>query len=804
MKSLVTASATQIDISTENNVVKNAVILAAGKSSRFRESGVMKPKVLMKLGGLRLLERSILTLHSAGVEHFRIVVGAYRDQVVPEMKALKSLRDIDVEYVVAEDYEKGNGVSFGVGAAGFDEPFLLTMSDHIFSTKTITDFVDLANEKPHLPALACDPELEDVFDMDDATKVASNDGFIGNIGKQIETYDLVDTGLFYFPKKYGKRIGEMTARGANSVSNVIQAFIEESGVRAISLAKPFWQDVDNPDMKGEAERRLMRTLTQPTDGWVSRKINRPISTRLTFLLAKFGVHPNVVTTLAFLLTMVGAYFAGSGVYENIVLGALIFQLSSILDGCDGELARLTFKSTKFGAWYGQLAGNLRYIVFFGALGVSAWLSTGSQVYLFAVFMLVALAIYMLSQIISFAWNRRHEEPQPLIPAASSVNPKSSLFGSVYNIWRKLNGHDVLAFATFLFCIIFLYQAMFWLALLGTTATAIMVSRSVTASQMQKEGAASTIFDKIDPIFFYLLGIVILSALVLNMDFAVVTESLSQVGNKVFLVFSVAIIWILANTMCIRTLVDKKVSFVDLLFNQMTGDAYNQIIPLAGLGGEPYKIKHLTQWLDWHTASRAIVVDRLIHATSGMLFSSLGVGAMLMFVDEIPSGYFIPLLIMAIFFALGSFVMVWLSLSKAPSKIAGYVLKKLKIVEEYRNDPIPARRFFQAFFFKFIGRAFNLVEIFVMFSLFNIEPSFISLLAVAGMVSMSATLFFIIPQGLGVNETGISLALGFLGFPAALGITFGLIRRARMIFWALFGVGLHVAVSVVKRFAVSRA
>lgn len=799
-----TAKTPAIGFSFKKPVVKNAVILAAGKSSRFRESGVMKPKVLMKVGGLRLLERSILTLRAAGVERFRVVVGAYRDQVVPEMESLSSLQDIDIEYVVCEDFELGNGVSFGAGAAGFDEPFLLTMSDHIFSPKTIKDFVALADEQPHLPALACDPQLADVFDMDDATKVASRDGFIHNIGKEINEYDLVDTGLFYFPKKYGQRIGEMAKAGAHSVSNVIQSFIDESGVRAISLDKPMWQDVDNPDMKGEAERRLMRTLHRPGDGWVSRKINRPISTRLTFLLAKYSIHPNVVTTVAFLLTMIGAYFAGSGIYEQIVFGALIFQLASILDGCDGELARLTFRTSRFGGWYEQLAGSLRYIIFFGALGISAWLSTGSQVYFFAVVMLAALAVYMLSQMTSFAWNRRHEEPQRIIPEPASGNEGTSLFGSIYHFWRELNKQDVMAFITFLFCIVFLYQAMFWLALLGTTATAIMVSRSVTASQMQKEGAASTIFDKIDPIYFYLIGMGILCGLIFNMDLQVVADSMSAVGNKLFLVFSVAIIWILANTLCIRTLLGNKVSFVDLLYNQMTGDAYNQIIPLAGLGGEPYKIKHLTQWLDWHTASRAIVVDRLIHATTGMLFSAVGVGAMLLFVADIPPQFFVPLAIFAGIFALGSIIMVWLSLSSAPSTIAGYVLKKLKIVEEFRNDPIPAKRFFLAFFFKFIGRAFNLVELFVMFSIFGINPNFIDLVAVAGMISMSATVFFVIPQGIGVNETGISIALGFLGYTAALGITFGLMRRARMIFWALFGVGLHLAVSVAKKFAVSRA
>jgi hypothetical protein len=126
------------------------------------------------------------------------------------------------------------------------------------------------------------------------------------------------------------------------------------------------------------------------------------------------------------------------------------------------------------------------------------------------------------------------------------------------------------------------------------------------------------------------------------------------------------------------------------------------------------------------------------------------------------------------------------------------------VEEYRNDPVPPRMFFQAFFFKFLGRSFNLVEIYLMFMIFGLAPDIFDLTAVAGFISTSATLFFIIPQGLGVNELGISTALDLLGYTAALGITFGLIRRARMIFWALFGVTLHLAVSVVKKFSWSRA
>jgi CDP-L-myo-inositol myo-inositolphosphotransferase len=804
MNSSVSPTETSASISTSafarNSTVKNAVILAAGKSLRFKENGTQKPKVLLRVGGLRLLERAILTLREAGVENFRIVVGAYREQVVEEMRKIPRLRNLNIEYVVCEDYELGNGVTFGAGAAGFDEPFLLTMSDHIFSPETVDDFIVKATAEPHLPALACDGNLEEVFDMDDATKVASQDGFIQNIGKEIPHYDLVDTGLFYFPAGFGAKVAAKAKAGAHSVSAIIQQLIDEYGVRAVALDDAMWQDIDNPHMKREAERRLMKTLFREEDGWVSRNINRFFSTRISFGLARLGVHPNVITTLVFLLTLVGAFFAASGIYKSIVLGALIFQLASILDGCDGELARLTFRTTRFGSWYGRFAGNLRFVIFSEALGVSAYKATGSQVYLFAVAVLAALAIYMLVQMGTYAWKKRREDGD-LLPLPKQNTNQSGLLDGVFNFWRELNKQDVTAFLTFILCIVFLYQAMFWLALLGTLATSIMVSKTVNAANVAKDGA--TIFDKIDPIFFYLLGVVILCVLIFNMEIGVVADSLAAVGNKVLLVFSVAILWILSNTMCIRTLVKGKVSFPDLLFNQMTGDAYNTIIPLAGLGGELYKVKHLTQWLDWHTASRAIVVDRLIHATTGMIFSAAAVGITLMLVPNIKPEFFFPLAIVAVALALGGAGMIWLALSSAPSRIAGYFLKKLQIVGEYRNDPMPVGRFFQAFFFKFLGRTFNLIELFAIFSILGFAPGFIDLVAVAGMVSTSATLFFVIPQGLGVNEAGISSALSFLGYTAALGLTFGLIRRARMIFWALMGVSLHLAVSIVKKLALNK-
>ena len=237
-------------------IVKSAVILAAGNGERFQEKGIKLPKVLLKVGGFRLLERAILSLHKVGVERFYITVGAYRDQVMDIMKQVESIKDIDVNFVVCENYNEGNGVSFGAGAALIKESFFLTMSDHLFSIDSLEKFVLDNKNFPSLPSLACDANLPAVFDMDDATKVKSKNQKIANIGKQLSDYDLVDMGLFYFPKGYGPKIAIKVENGAKSVSDIINQLIAETGVRTAVIEEALWQDVDNPSMKAEAERRL--------------------------------------------------------------------------------------------------------------------------------------------------------------------------------------------------------------------------------------------------------------------------------------------------------------------------------------------------------------------------------------------------------------------------------------------------------------------------------------------------------------------------------------------------------------------
>lgn len=468
--------------------VKHAVILAAGNSTRFKAEGTMLPKVLLKVGGLRLLERSILTLQAAGIEHFRVVIGDFSDQIVKAMSKIKRLQSLDIEYVKAENYHLGNGASLAAGAGVVEEPFLLTMSDHIFSTDTIKDFVKQVKLRPAFPSLACDSDIEGVFDLDDATKVLASDGRIVAINKELEDYNLIDIGLFYFPEGFGPRIKEKMEAGAHSVSNIVGQFMNEEGMRVDPIENATWQDVDNPSMLAEAERRLLKSLTKETDGWVSKNINRFFSTRISLFLSRFGVTPNQMTTFVFFFTLLGAWYASTGEYLWIALGGLIFQIASILDGCDGELARLGFKGSQFGAWYDTLTDNLRYILFFAALGIGGYNSTGWEYYYYGAIVFFILGVYISGRMALFTWRKKdHLTNLQVTKEVDELAAKSDhWWDKIVKLLRGLDKQDVSAFVAFILCLLGLYKVMFWLVCFGSVFVSITITRTFIVGEAKEK------------------------------------------------------------------------------------------------------------------------------------------------------------------------------------------------------------------------------------------------------------------------------------------------------------------------------
>lgn len=126
---------------------------------------------------------------------------------------------------------------------------------------------------------------------------------------------------------------------------------------------------------------IVRRTGKPGDGLVSRWINRPVSQRITlFLLHVPGVRPVHVTIFNALLAIVMAVvLLAPGGETGLMLGALLFQSASILDGVDGEIARATYRSSRSGAALDSAVDMATNLLFLVGITVNLALRDGDEI-----------------------------------------------------------------------------------------------------------------------------------------------------------------------------------------------------------------------------------------------------------------------------------------------------------------------------------------------------------------------------------------------------------------------------------------
>jgi hypothetical protein len=122
-----------------------------------------------------------------------------------------------------------------------------------------------------------------------------------------------------------------------------------------------------------AEDAVFEDLMRGDLGLVARVINKKISFRLTrYLLVHLPFTPNMITLFAGLVGLYGAVLIAKGDYQHILMGFLLAQAQSILDGCDGELARVRFQQTSIGEWLDTIVDDVLNIALVLAIGVALW------------------------------------------------------------------------------------------------------------------------------------------------------------------------------------------------------------------------------------------------------------------------------------------------------------------------------------------------------------------------------------------------------------------------------------------------
>ena len=148
---------------------------------------------------------------------------------------------------------------------------------------------------------------------------------------------------------------------AASWDDRVSAMRSALSATAKRTSEQIWQYLATPAAIPGCERAFLRQNGKSQDGLVSRYLNRPVSRSITRWLLKTDITPSTWSVIIFALPLAACVAFLHGTPGWFIVGCAIFQLYSILDGCDGEIARARFQQTNFGRRLDSLldlAGNM--------------------------------------------------------------------------------------------------------------------------------------------------------------------------------------------------------------------------------------------------------------------------------------------------------------------------------------------------------------------------------------------------------------------------------------------------------------
>ena len=187
-------------------------------------------------------------------------------------------------------------------------------------------------------------------------------------------------GVYVLSAETVGNLAELCPSQVGTLEELYAALAATRSVICVPVPEEQWQHVSTPEDCQSAEQKLERWLVKPTDGIYAR-LNRRISIPISRQLIKFPITPNMVSIFTLGVGFAsGAFFAYGG-YWATLLGAFLCLWASILDGCDGEVARFKLQASDFGCWLETVCDYLSYVFLFVGMTLGLWRSSGSKAYL---------------------------------------------------------------------------------------------------------------------------------------------------------------------------------------------------------------------------------------------------------------------------------------------------------------------------------------------------------------------------------------------------------------------------------------
>lgn len=232
-----------------------AVIIAAGMGSRIKDQTDGSPKTLLPFKDVTILSTILNNIAQAGISEFIIIVGYMSEQIINYLSKNENF-GFQITIVNNNEWMKGNGISVLAAENCVGEgQFLLSMSDHIVSISALKKIADFVSNKN---LLLVDPDIQNNFDIDDATKVEVNGINIINIGKDISNYNNLDCGIFRLNKSFFSAMRKQLKNNNESISAAINELIKKRDIQAVQINnEDYWFDIDTSEAYNNCISKLI-------------------------------------------------------------------------------------------------------------------------------------------------------------------------------------------------------------------------------------------------------------------------------------------------------------------------------------------------------------------------------------------------------------------------------------------------------------------------------------------------------------------------------------------------------------------
>lgn len=288
-----------------------------------------KSNALLKLCGLTLLERNLYTLKEAGVNEFLIICGSHYNVIKDYIE--KNGLDADFNMILLNKIEDIIHLT--------DNKFLIFDVNIIFNANIVKNLIAKANKRSFI-CIDSSPKY---------TKVDIPDEKYLNVGIFLSSKSVLRILKSFFQK-----------------SLISKQVINKSNIGIYDLKGGFWYKINTQRDLKRAEDMLLSQKSPNFDSedFVSRFIRKTFAKFFVKYLVRTPVSPNQVTLFTFLLFISAALFFSIG--DNTTAGILVL-LALIFDHCDGAIARLKFKTSKYGFWLDNMSDIIGfYSVILGA------------------------------------------------------------------------------------------------------------------------------------------------------------------------------------------------------------------------------------------------------------------------------------------------------------------------------------------------------------------------------------------------------------------------------------------------------